>query len=115
MPFPCVQACGSLHLRVHVPTRTMCWQTCYFSVVCVRTFHGRVQCHTPVSRTKRMCGCATQDFPTLLLKLQQYTHTNGNTVPLLMAEGTLPMYYQVLLPLRTWSQPLACPPAHSTC
>lgn len=36
-----------------------------------------------------------QDFPTLVLKQQQYTHTNGSTVQLLMADGTLPMYYQV--------------------
>ena len=38
---------------------------------------------------------APQDFPTLTLKMQQYTHTNGKAVPLLLAEGTLPMYYQV--------------------
>ena len=30
-----------------------------------------------------------------MLKQQQYTHTNGSTVQLLMADGTLPMYYQV--------------------
>ncbi len=36
-----------------------------------------------------------QEFPTLVLKQQQYTHTNGSTVQLLMADGTLPMYYQV--------------------
>jgi len=41
-----------------------------------------------------------QEFPTLVLKQQQYTHTNGSSVQLLMADGTLPMYYQVcLLPL----------------
>lgn len=47
-----------------------------------------------------------QDFPTLTLKVQKYTHTNGRTVPLLMAAGTLPMYYQVHKPcLRThWAQ-----------
>ena len=39
-----------------------------------------------------------QDFPTLTLKVQKYTHTNGRTVPLLMADGTLPMYYQVRKP-----------------
>ena len=38
---------------------------------------------------------AEQDFPTLTLKVQKYTHTDGRTVPLLMADGTLPMYYQV--------------------
>lgn len=36
-----------------------------------------------------------QDFPSLTLKTQKYTHTDGRTVPLLMADGTLPMYYQV--------------------
>ena len=36
-----------------------------------------------------------QDFPSLILRSQQYTHTNGAVVPLLMAEGTVPMYYQV--------------------
>lgn len=44
--------------------------------------------------------CEIQDFPSLLLKVQKYTHTDGRTVPLLMAEGTLPMYYQVCLELR---------------
>lgn len=38
-----------------------------------------------------------QDFPSLILRSQQYTHTNGAVVPLLMAEGTVPMYYQVLI------------------
>ncbi len=40
-----------------------------------------------------------QDFPSLILRSQQYTHTNGAQVPLLMAEGTIPMYYQVCAPL----------------
>ena len=40
-----------------------------------------------------------QDFPSLILRSQQYTHTNGAQVPLLMAEGTIPMYYQVCVPL----------------
>ncbi len=40
-------------------------------------------------------SCCVQDFPSLTLKVQKYTHTDGTTVPLLMADGTLPMYYQV--------------------
>ncbi|EIE25211.1 tumor susceptibility protein [Coccomyxa subellipsoidea C-169] len=45
------------------------------------------------------------EFPTLVLKQQQYTHTNGSTVQLLMADGTLPMYYQGVkynIPVSIW-------------
>ena len=48
-------------------------------------------------------SCSLQDFPSLILRSQQYTHTNGAVVPLLMAEGTVPMYYQV---------PISHPPLH---
>ena len=52
--------------------------------------------------------CEIQDFPSLNLKVQKYTYTDGKTVPLLMAEGTLPMYYQVCLSA-------IAPLAHSSC
>ncbi|BDA41500.1 Tumor susceptibility gene 101 protein [Coccomyxa sp. Obi] len=45
------------------------------------------------------------EFPTLILKKQPYTHTNGSTVQLLMADGTLPMYYQNVkynIPVSIW-------------
>lgn len=48
---------------------------------------------------------AVQDFPSLTLKTQKYTHTDGRTVPLLMADGTLPMYYQGVkynIPVSLW-------------
>ncbi|KAL0026775.1 hypothetical protein WJX77_000858 [Trebouxia sp. C0004] len=48
---------------------------------------------------------AVQDFPSLTLKVQKYTHTDGTTVPLLMADGTLPMYYQGVkynIPVSLW-------------
>ena len=47
----------------------------------------------------RLAEIWLQDFPSLILRSQQYTHTNGAQVPLLMAEGTIPMYYQVGAPL----------------
>ncbi|KAK9813095.1 hypothetical protein WJX72_008931 [[Myrmecia] bisecta] len=46
-----------------------------------------------------------QEFPTLMIKVQTYTHTNGRSVPLLMVEGTLPMYYQGVkynIPVSAW-------------
>ena len=49
-----------------------------------------------------------QDFPSLILRSQQYTHTNGAVVPLLMAEGTIPMYYQVLFPAQQHASKLSC-------
>ena len=63
---------------------------------------AQTKCHTCAAFK---CMSIMQDFPTLLLKLQQYTHTNGNTVSLLMAEGTLPMYYQVLFASSAWPAP----------
>jgi UEV domain len=36
-----------------------------------------------------------QDFPTLKLSTDLYTHPNGRTQMLLKLAGTLPMYYQV--------------------
>ena len=36
-----------------------------------------------------------QEFPTLVLKLDTYTYPDGRAVPLLVAEGTLPVYYLV--------------------
>lgn len=36
-----------------------------------------------------------QDFPTLLVKADDYTHSDGHTLKLLQIEGTLPMWYQV--------------------
>lgn len=37
----------------------------------------------------------TQEFPTLVLKVDEYTYPNGKSQQLLCAEGTLPMYYLV--------------------
>ena len=39
-----------------------------------------------------------QEFPTLVLKVDEYTYPNGKAQQLLCAEGTLPMYYLV----RAW-------------
>lgn len=44
-------------------------------------------------------------FPTLTLKVQNYTHTNGRVIPLFVADGTLPMFYQGAkynIPLAIW-------------
>ncbi len=41
--------------------------------------------------------CA-QEFPSLTLKKDTYTHVNGTNAVLLLAEGTLPMYYAVRSP-----------------
>ena len=54
-------------------------------------------CSPPKQSSDDACRVA-QDFPTLVLKLQQYTHTTGKALPLLLAEGTLPMYYQACAP-----------------
>ncbi|KAK9787367.1 hypothetical protein WJX73_002163 [Symbiochloris irregularis] len=46
-----------------------------------------------------------QEFPTLRVQTQHYTHTNGSVVELLMAEGTLPMYYSGVkynIPVQLW-------------
>lgn len=51
--------------------------------------------HLVIQNSKYQVFPPVQEFPTLILKKQQYTHTNGSTVQLLMADGTLPMYYQV--------------------
>ena len=60
----------------------------------------------------RLAGTWLQDFPSLILRSQQYTHTNGAQVPLLMAEGTIPMYYQVHAPfasdLQSYPEMLLC-------
>ncbi len=67
----------------------------------------------PKSPQALSCRCL-QDFPSLILRSQQYTHTNGAVVPLLMAEGTVPMYYQVpiLPPADVLFRCCPCCPSH---
>ena len=80
-----------------------------------------LQCNRQSWRLNPKCivltpSCEIQDFPSLILKVQKYTHTDGRTVPLLMAEGTLPMYYQVFLSVFAPLQHSLChqPVKHST-
>ena len=46
-----------------------------------------------------------QEFPTLVLKIEDYTYPDGRTVPLLVADGTLPVYYlgvKYNIPVALW-------------
>ena len=54
-----------------------------------------MHCPAVISLVRLLSFYFLQDFPSLILRSQQYTHTNGAVVPLLMAEGTVPLYYQV--------------------
>ncbi|KAK9828078.1 hypothetical protein WJX81_000655 [Elliptochloris bilobata] len=47
----------------------------------------------------------TAEFPSLTLKRDMYTHVNGKQAQLLLADGTLPMYYsgtKYNIPVRVW-------------
>lgn len=72
---------------------SMFWMQCRF---CDSSLYRQTPDPETFSPSKcLLCAVQMQDFPSLILKVQKYTHTDGRTVPLLMAEGTLPMFYQV--------------------
>ena len=56
-----------------------------------------------------------QEFPSLTLKKETYTHVTGKQAQLLLAEGTLPMYYSVRGPrlLLTCCEALLLPPGRA--
>ena len=82
----------------------------------------------PLTRT-RPCALAhthitqqttLQEFPTLVLKVDAYTHPNGRTSDLLVATGTLPVYYlgvKYNIPVTLWvgeGYPAAAPTLYVT-
>lgn len=82
----------------------------------------------PLTRT-RPCALAhthitqqttLQEFPTLVLKVDAYTHPNGRTSDLLVATGTLPVYYlgvKYNIPVTLWVRegyPAAAPTLYVT-
>lgn len=62
----------------------------------------------------------SQEFPTLVLKVDAYTYPNGRTADLLVASGTLPVYYlgvKYNIPVTLWvgeGYPAAAPTLYVT-
>ena len=69
-------------------------------------------------RHPRPAPPSPQDLPTLQVKAREYTHSDGRSATLLVAEGTVPMYYQGVkynIPVAAWlpeAYPLAPPLAY---
>jgi len=60
---------------------------------------------TPPPKHKTKTKIAPQEFPTLVLKVDGYTYPDGRTVQLLVADGTLPVYYvgvKYNIPVTLW-------------